>query len=213
LNPTRRRSSKARRIAANIAKLPGRGSPQKCLNSFSVLALRVGASRTPRCASSIILDATSRVFGSSVNLNFSVSQTLSSASDICRIASGSNACPARYGVIGIAFYIAIERNSVISCSSVYQNGKKSLCLVGNIFSGGRVRTTNAKKQSVAQMYRKRSPDDHENAARIRELIGRSLKEHYQACLTGELPPRLLSLLEKLDEDTELSGEQIREPIR
>ena len=63
------------------------------------------------------------------------------------------------------------------------------------------------------MYRKRSPDDHENAARIRELIGRSLKEHYQACLTGELPPRLLSLLEKLDEDTELSGEQIREPIR
>jgi len=113
----------------------------------------------------------------------------------------------------MAFYIVIERNSVISCSSVYQNGKKSLCLVGNIFSGGRVRTTNAKKQSVAQMYRKRSPDDHENAARIRELIGRSLKEHYQACLTGELPPRLLSLLEKLDEDTELSGEQIREPIR
>ena len=69
------------------------------------------------------------------------------------------------------------------------------------------------KQSVAQMQRKRSPDDYEKAARIRELIGHSLKEHYQACLTGELPPRLLSLLKKLDEDTELSGEQIREPIR
>src|SRR5262252_10144916 len=105
----------------------------------------------------------------------------------------------------MAFYIAIERNSVISCSSVYQNGKKSLCLVGNIFSGGRIRTTNAKKQSVAQMYRKRLPDDHENAARIRELIGHSLKEHYQACLTGELPPRYLSQLSDVPQNTELSG--------
>jgi hypothetical protein len=60
------------------------------------------------------------------------------------------------------------------------------------------------------MYRKRSPVDCENAARIRELIGRSLEKHYQACMTGELPPGLLSLLRKLDEDTELSGEQIRE---
>jgi hypothetical protein len=60
------------------------------------------------------------------------------------------------------------------------------------------------------MYRKRSPVDCENAARIRELIGRSLEKHYQACMTGELLPRLLSLLRKLDEDTELSDEQIRE---
>ena len=66
------------------------------------------------------------------------------------------------------------------------------------------------KQSVAQMQRKRPPDDYEKAARIRELIGHSLKEHYQACLTGELPPRLLSLLKKLDEDAEPSGEQIYE---
>ena len=53
------------------------------------MAVRVGTSRTPRCANSIILDATSRVFGSSVNLSFSVWQTVSSASDICRISSGS----------------------------------------------------------------------------------------------------------------------------
>ena len=66
------------------------------------------------------------------------------------------------------------------------------------------------KQSVAQIYRKRSPDDYEKAARIRELIGHSLKKHYQACIIGELPPRLLSLLKKLDEDAELSGEQIYE---
>jgi hypothetical protein len=64
---------------------------RRCLNSFSVIALRVGASCTPRCASSMIFDARSRVAGSSVDLSSNVSQTLSSASDICRISSGSNA--------------------------------------------------------------------------------------------------------------------------
>ena len=62
---------------------------------------QVGASRTPRCASSMILEATSRVFGSSANLSANVSHTFSSASDISRIISGSNDWLARNGRIGI----------------------------------------------------------------------------------------------------------------
>ena len=52
-----------------------------------------------------------------------------------------------------------------------------------------------------------------NSARIRELIGHLLKDHYQACMSHELPPRLLAALKKLDEERpELSGDQvIREP--
>src|SRR5215469_1045128 len=55
------------------------------------MAVRVGTSRTPRCVSSMILDATSRVAGSSVNLSSNFSHTVSRASDICRTTSGSNA--------------------------------------------------------------------------------------------------------------------------
>ncbi len=71
-----------------------------CLNSFRVIAVKVGASRTPRWASSMIFDATSRVAGSSTNASANFAHTFSSASDICRINSGSNAWPARTGRIG-----------------------------------------------------------------------------------------------------------------
>src|SRR5215470_11650730 len=49
----------------------------------------------------MILDATNRVFESSANLSANVSHTFSSASDISRMLSGSKACPARYGRIGM----------------------------------------------------------------------------------------------------------------
>ena len=52
------------------------------LNSLSVIAFRVGASRTPHCASSMIFKATSRVAGSSVNVNANFPHTVSSATDI-----------------------------------------------------------------------------------------------------------------------------------
>jgi hypothetical protein len=45
-----------------------------------------------------------------------------------------------------------------------------------------------------------TPEDRLNADRIREQIGHRLKRHYQACMTDELPPRLLALLKKLDEE-------------
>ena len=60
------------------------------------------------------------------------------------------------------------------------------------------------------MYRKRTSDDCLNSALIREQIGHSLRNYYQARMTDELPPRLLSLLKKLGEDIELSGERINE---
>jgi len=60
------------------------------------------------------------------------------------------------------------------------------------------------------MHRKPTSDDCLNAALIREQIGHSLRNYYQARMTDELPPRLLSLLKKLGEDIELSGERINE---
>jgi hypothetical protein len=36
-------------------------------------------------------------------------------------------------------------------------------------------------------------------------MGQQLKKHYQACMTDDLPPRLLALINRLDkETTELS---------
>jgi hypothetical protein len=41
-----------------------------------------------------------------------------------------------------------------------------------------------------------------------KIIGHKLKAYYQACTTQELPPRLLAVLKKLDEETESSAEQV-----
>ncbi len=57
------------------------------------------------------------------------------------------------------------------------------------------------------MYKKSLPDARVNAARIREHIGHSLRNYYQACMSNKSPPRLLTALKKLDEEkTELSSE-------
>jgi Anti-sigma factor NepR len=50
------------------------------------------------------------------------------------------------------------------------------------------------------MYRKSTPEDSLNSALIREQIGRSLRNRYQPCTSQELPPRLLALLKKLDQE-------------
>jgi hypothetical protein len=47
-----------------------------------------------------------------------------------------------------------------------------------------------------------------NSARIREQIGYQLKKHYQACMTEELPPRLLAALKKLDEEIPESSQSV-----
>src|SRR6516162_4791080 len=68
---------------------------KQCLSSFSVISVKVGASCTPRCASSMIFKATTRVAGSSINFIPNFQHMVSRASDICRITSGWNAWPER----------------------------------------------------------------------------------------------------------------------
>jgi hypothetical protein len=41
-----------------------------------------------------------------------------------------------------------------------------------------------------------------------KIIGDKLRAYYQACTTEQLPPRLLALLKRLDEETEPSAEQV-----
>jgi hypothetical protein len=38
--------------------------------------------------------------------------------------------------------------------------------------------------------------------RVKELIGQHLRNYYHSCLSEELPPRLLEVLKKLDEESE-----------
>jgi hypothetical protein len=41
-----------------------------------------------------------------------------------------------------------------------------------------------------------------------KILGQKLRAYYQACTTEELPPQLLALLKKLDEETEPSAVQV-----
>jgi hypothetical protein len=64
------------------------------------------------------------------------------------------------------------------------------------------------------MNKKATTEERLNSARIRDHIGRLLQKHYQACTTDELPPRLLAVLKKLDEEQpELSGPRVQAVIR
>jgi hypothetical protein len=38
--------------------------------------------------------------------------------------------------------------------------------------------------------------------RVKGRIGQQLRDYYSSCLSEELPPRLLAVLKKLDEETE-----------
>ena len=61
------------------------------------------------------------------------------------------------------------------------------------------------------MPKKRTPDE---TLHVKEQIGLLLRAHYQACTIEKLPPRLLTLIKKLDEKPELSTERqvIRERL-
>jgi hypothetical protein len=48
--------------------------------------------------------------------------------------------------------------------------------------------------------RKRTPDEWHNWCLARERIDKELREYYRACITRELPPQLLALAKKLDEE-------------
>jgi len=53
------------------------------------------------------------------------------------------------------------------------------------------------------MPKKRTADELRDWALTREQIGHQLKKHYQACTIEQLPPRLLALIKKLDEDEDI----------
>jgi hypothetical protein len=55
------------------------------------------------------------------------------------------------------------------------------------------------------MRTNRTPEQWNNWCLARERIDEELKKYYRACTTEELPPRLLALLKKFD--NELSEEQ------
>ena len=50
------------------------------------------------------------------------------------------------------------------------------------------------------MRNNRTPDEWNNWCLARERIAKELEEYYRACATGELPPLLLALSKKLDEE-------------
>jgi hypothetical protein len=50
------------------------------------------------------------------------------------------------------------------------------------------------------MRTNRTPDEWNNWCLARNRIDEELKKHYRACTTGDLPPQLLTLSKKLDEE-------------
>ena len=57
-----------------------------------------------------------------------------------------------------------------------------------------------KRGQMRFMIKKPTAEERLNAARIRDHIGHLLKKHYQACVADELPPGMLALLKKLDQE-------------
>jgi hypothetical protein len=51
------------------------------------------------------------------------------------------------------------------------------------------------------------PTDQRLDQRVRERIGQQLKAYYGSCISEELPPRLLAVLKKLDEEMDSKIEQ------
>ena len=57
-------------------------------------------------------------------------------------------------------------------------------------------------------FSKRTAEEWRDRAYTKERIGQQLKAYYQALATEELPPRLLALLKKFDEETEPSAKHV-----
>jgi hypothetical protein len=57
------------------------------------------------------------------------------------------------------------------------------------------------------MRTKRTPDEWVDWCLVKNQIADELKEYYRACTTGELPPQLLTLARKLDEELLKSRDQ------
>ena len=64
------------------------------------------------------------------------------------------------------------------------------------------------EQPKKPSFSKRTDDAWVDWCETRDQIGQKLREFYRANMTEELPPQLLALLKKLDEETEPSAEQV-----
>jgi hypothetical protein len=53
------------------------------------------------------------------------------------------------------------------------------------------------------------PPNHGLDQRLKERIGQQLREYYQLYISEELPARLLAVLKKLEEETEISGSEFK----
>jgi len=58
------------------------------------------------------------------------------------------------------------------------------------------------QQTKKPPFSKRTAEEWRDWSYTKERIGLQLKAHYQALATEELPPRLLALLKRLDEETQ-----------
>ena len=58
---------------------------------------------------------------------------------------------------------------------------------------------------------RRTPDQLRYWSETNKIIGDKLRAYYQACMTEQLPPRLLAVLKKLDEEIEPSAEHVKLP--
>ena len=61
------------------------------------------------------------------------------------------------------------------------------------------------RQTKKPRFSKRTAKELRDWSYTKVRIGEQLKAHYQALETEELPPRLLALLKKFDEETEPSA--------
>jgi hypothetical protein len=64
------------------------------------------------------------------------------------------------------------------------------------------------QQTKKPRFSKHTAEESRDWSYTKERIGLQLKAHYQALATEELPPQLLALLKRLDEETEPSAEHV-----
>src|SRR6516165_5364752 len=65
-------------------------------------------------------------------------------------------------------------------------------------------------QTKKPRFSKRTAEEARDWSYTKERIGQQLKAHYQTLATKELPPRLLALLKKFDEETEPSAKHVHQ---
>ena len=85
-----------------------------------------------------------------------------------------------------------------------------LLLVGAASAWLRQHKSALMQQTKKPRFSKRTAEEWRDWSYTKERIGLQLKAHYQALTTEELPPRLLALLKKFDEETEPSAKHVHQ---